>query len=62
MQIVQEDCGWRRVDCLVSCIKSRMIEDPAIVIREGVLNHQHRTPAAAAVRSTIRRLREIAEV
>lgn len=46
VQVVQENGGWWRVDCLVSYINSRIIEDPAIETGGGMLNsnaeHQQR--------------------
>jgi hypothetical protein len=55
LQVLQEDHGWW---CLHCCVSHCGFLVPA----EPKSNQRSRTPAAAAMRSTLRRLREITEV
>lgn len=61
LQVVQEVCCWRCLDSLVSQLETEKT-GPGRADMEADNMGLGRTPAAAAARSTIRRLREIAEV
>jgi hypothetical protein len=66
LPILQEDHRWRSLHRLVSAPALIAIAPAARIYdgtaNDGIMLTSHRTPAAAATRSTIRRLREIAEV
>lgn len=64
LQVLQEDCCWWRLHRLVRFSLLDLQDDESLtrIWTTRLTQGLHSTPAAAATRSTIRRLREIAEV